>query len=164
MLNCCVKAKISGQSPFKGDWSHWAAALPATALYRPWHVQVSDVLLHPWRPAQGCQRAAACLLLLSTFPSWWVGVKAPWNIWCMQMNKQVNDQKLSVQEEKKKSIVLSFLETCYGQISSSSSQVCSIKYITQSTRIYKAYCKSNLPRQVVFNYPYHFQERNILNI
>lgn len=161
MLNCCVKAKISGQTLSR------LSDLTGLQLFLP----------QPFTDHGMCRCLMCCSthgdllrdvreLLLACYcsPHFPLGVKAPWNIWCMQMNKQVNDQKLSVQEEKKKSIVLSFLETCYGQISSSSSQVCSIKYITQSTRIYKAYCKSNLPRQVVFNYPYHFQERNILNI
>lgn len=82
----------------------------------------------------------------------------------MQMNKQANYQELSVGEEKKVKCLIFPGDICYDQISSSSSQVCSIKYIIQSTKIYKTYWNSNLLRQVVFNYSYDFRKRNILSI
>lgn len=130
----------------------------------------SDLLLSPWKPAgeggrgaQRCQRATACYSFLRFTLDEWV-YQTPWSILYMQMNKQVNYQELSVGKEKKVKYLIFPGDICYDQISSSSSQVRSIKYIIQSTRIYKTYCNSNLLRQVVFNYTYHFKKRNILSI
>lgn len=82
----------------------------------------------------------------------------------MQMNKQVNYHRLSVVEEKEVKCLIFPGDICYNQISSSSSQVCSIKYIIQSARIYKTYCNSNLLGQIVFNYTYHFKKKTVLSI
>lgn len=174
MLNLCVKGLKFRPGPFRG-WlislgSGFSCCFLPSAEHRTCR-RSSDLLLYPRRPAgegvrgaQRCQRATACLLLLSAFYSWWVGVQDSIEQF-VYANEQTSELSRTISWGGKKVKCLIFCEDiCYDQVSSSSSQVCSIKYIIQSTRIYKTYCNSNLFRQVVFNYTYHFKKRNILSI
>lgn len=168
-----VRAKISGQTPCKADWSHWAAAFPATALLQTmacaegvWLAALSGETWC-WRGRGSSGMSESCCLLATAFHIFLLmsGCKRLHKTFgiCKWTNRWIIKNYQFKRKKKVKCLIFPG-DICYGQISSSSSQVCSIKYITQSARIYKTYCNSNLPRQVVFNYPYRFQERNILNI
>lgn len=85
-------------------------------------------------------------------------------LYANEQTRELSRTLYQVGEEKKVKCLIFPEDICYYQISSSSSQVCSIKCIIQSTGMCETYCKSNLLRQVVFNYACHFKERSILSI